>query len=187
MCSTLGRGSKKKATLKLGQQICIPIYKTYKAKYSVPIFFFPSNEMSFEDDCCILTSFAYHKKLQSFQSLEFVYIVNALQMSGNFRRFSDPRILEVLEVMTFDLWGYVDWNFAKIKKFSSFNFCRCSETSRKSIIILTCKALRVVRLTVDCTVSCCNFLWVLQPHFSHSLYENWMKKGGTSVASNYVV
>ena len=99
MCSTLGRGSKKKATLKLGQQICIPIYKTYKAT----IFFLSSNEMSFEDDCCILTSFAYHKKLQSFQSLEFVYIVNALQMSGNFRRFSDPRNLEVLEVMTFDL------------------------------------------------------------------------------------
>ena len=41
MCSTLGRGSKKKATMKLGQQI----YKTHTGHI-----FFPSNEMNFEDD-----------------------------------------------------------------------------------------------------------------------------------------
>ena len=95
-------------------------------------------------------------------------------MSGNFRRWPKK---------PWGAWGYDIW-FMRVCWFDILQRWKHSQIStlqvfwnvKKMDCILTCKAFRVVRLTVDCTVSCNNFLWVLQAHFSHSLYKNWRWK-----------
>ena len=136
--------------------------------------------MSFEDDWCILTSFSYHylpitirscKACKVSKSLEFCLHCQCIANEWKFPKMTQET-LRCLRLWHLIYEGMLIWYFAKMKTFSNFNFAGV----KKMDCILTCKAFRVVRLIVDCTVSCNNFLWVLQAHFSHSLYKNWRWK-----------
>ena len=106
-------------------------------------------------------------------------------MSGNFRRWPKK---------PWGAWGYDIW-FMRVCWFDILQRWKHSQIStlqvfrnvKKMDCILTCKAFRVVRLIVDCTVSCNNFLWVLQAHFLTVYTKIGDGKSCTSVASNYVV